>query len=181
MLPVPIMVGSLSPHKLKAVQDACTRLGINAIINGVKAESRQNAQPVGYKETVAGAYTRAMQAFKSAPCLAIGIESGIFGWDGPGGQDLVMDHAVIALITPQEATKIVVSAGIPFPGRYVESASMRGFAEVTVGKVIAEELGGDATDPHAILTKGKIKRNDLISAAVELALLSLDVLPGTEN
>jgi hypothetical protein len=47
-----ITVGSTSIHKLDAVRQACEKLKLEVIINGVKAPSGQNEQPVGFEENL---------------------------------------------------------------------------------------------------------------------------------
>lgn len=164
-----IVVGSTSEHKLGAVKQACVRLGRAVGVSGTKTASGQNEQPVGLEETYSGALTRAQLAKRQYPDrIAIGIESGILriGRESP----MTIDIAVIVVLPDADRCIVTTSQAIVFPERCVELAESRGFATTTVGSVIAEEFGGDATDPHATLTDGRVRRMETLVDAVALAL-----------
>jgi hypothetical protein len=55
----------------------------------------------------------------------------------------------------------------------VEIAEERGFETTTVGSVITERLGGDPTDPHSVLTNGKVTRTMTLVDALTIALQQL--------
>lgn len=167
--PIKIVVGSTSAHKLDAVRRACERTELHASVSGVKADSGQHEQPVGFNATYGGALARARAArVQSAESIAIGIESGIFrfGGDNP----ITLDIAVVVALTPDGREIISTSEGVQFPEQYVAMAEARGFATTTVGSVIAEALGGDPTNPHATHTHGKITRTELLVDALSVAL-----------
>jgi non-canonical (house-cleaning) NTP pyrophosphatase len=166
-----IVIGSSSPQKLQALVDACRKLGIEASISTRDTNSRQNAQPVGYEETLNGALNRASQAWGNGEHLVIGIESGIFrfGFYTP----VTLDMAIIVIIKPDLDRIVMNSAGIQFPEEYVRIAEERGFKTTTVGSVIAERLGGDPADPHSTLTNGKVTRKALLTEALVAALVQL--------
>jgi len=151
-----ITLGSTSTHKLEAVRQACRKLGLEAIVSGVKTSSGQNEQPVGFDETFSGAFTRATSAKAQKPDgIAIGIESGIFRF---GATLITLDIAVIVLLTSNGRQIVTSSEGIQFPEKFVRIAEGRGFKTTTVGAVITEQFGDDPTDPHSTLgLKGSIK------------------------
>jgi hypothetical protein len=62
-----ITLGSMSTHKLNAVRQACQELGLDAVVLGVKTQSGQNEQPVGFDETFGGALNRATSAMSKTP------------------------------------------------------------------------------------------------------------------
>ncbi len=166
-----ITLGSASTHKLDAVRQACERLGLEAIVSGVKTSSGQNEQPVGFDETLAGALTRGTTAQTQKPeAVAIGIESGIFRF---GATPITLDIAVIVVLTNDGRQIITTSEGIQFPEEYVRIAEKRGFKTTTVGSVITEHLGGDPTDPHSVLTKSKVTRTKTLVDALVIVLRQL--------
>jgi non-canonical (house-cleaning) NTP pyrophosphatase len=163
-----ITLGSMSTHKLNAVRQACQELGLDAVVLGVKTQSGQNEQPVGFDETFGGALNRATSAMSQNPdSIAIGIESGIFHFG------VTLDIAVIVVLTPDDRRIVTTSEGIEFPEEFVRIAEERGFETTTVGSVITERLGGDPTDPHSVLTKGKVTRTKTLVDALKTALHQL--------
>ncbi len=163
-----ITLGSTSSHKLEAVRKACQRLGVEAVVSGVKTSSGQNEQPVGFEETFNGALTRATAAkAEGAGSIAVGIESGIFRFGSPS---VTLDIAVIVVLTIDGRQIVTTSEGIRFPEEYVKVAEGRGFQNTTVGSVITEQLGGDPTDPHSVLTQGKVTRSMTLVDALVVAL-----------
>jgi non-canonical (house-cleaning) NTP pyrophosphatase len=163
-----ITLGSMSTHKLNAVRQACRELGFDFVVSGVKTSSGQNEQPVGFDETFGGALNRATSAkSQDHDSIAIGIESGIFRFG------VTLDIAVIVILTPDGRQIVTTSEGIEFPEEYVEIAEERGFETTTVGSVITERLSGDPTDPHSVLTKGKVTRTKTLVDALKTALHQL--------
>ena len=159
-----IIIGSTSIHKINAVRNACEILKLNADISGMKTDSGQNEQPIGFEETYHGALTRAEAVHKKNPdAISIGIESGIFNFGK--GTSITIDMAIIVVITSDKKL-ITTSEGVQFPEEYISIAQERGFATTTVGSIISEMLGGDPTDPHSILTNGKISRDATLTNAL---------------
>lgn len=167
-----IILGSDSPQKIEAVRLACARIPLIAKVTGIKTNSGQNEQPVGFHETYNGACTRASTAkANKTDVIAIGIESGIFCHYK--SKSVTLDIAVIVIL-PMEGHQIVTtSMGLVLPEKYVETARRIGFQNTTVGSVIAEKLGGDTRDPHAALTDGKITRIETLTDALVIALRQL--------
>ncbi len=163
-----IVVGSTSKHKIGAVEDACRRLGIEADVIGCKTSSGVNEQPVGFAETARGAANRAMAASAEDPgSVCIGIESGI---EASGAA--VIDFAMITVLyrgVPYFST----SPGVQFPHPCYVTAKKRGFDKHTVGSVVAEQLGGDGTDPHATLTGGRLTRHETLVQGLCVAFVQM--------
>ncbi len=169
-----IIVGSTSPIKVNAVMLACQNIGWPGEVNisKIKTASEQNEQPVGFDETFAGALTRAKAAQAKEPeSIAIGIESGIFLFHADAS--VILDIAVIVLLTPHGRQIVTTSTGIEFPEECVRIAEQRGFETTTVGSVVAERFGGDQADPHATLTKGRVTRQATLVEALTEALQQL--------
>ncbi len=168
-----IIIGSTSIHKINAVRQACQELGIKANIKNVYAPSGQNAQPVGFDETFSGAYARAKFAQANEPdTIAIGIESGIFRISNYDKQ-ITLDIAIIVVLTPCGRCIITTTESIQLPEKYVSIAEQRGFASTTVGSVLAEQCGGDSTDPHSIITKGKLTRTATFVSTLKSAFAQI--------
>jgi non-canonical (house-cleaning) NTP pyrophosphatase len=160
-----IVVGSTSKHKVGAAKEACRRLDIHAEVLGCKTISEVNEQPVGFRETTRGAKQRALAAKAQQPdTVSIGIESGIVV-----SGDVVIDLAVIAVLW-RGKWYLSTSPGIQFPHSCYVIAKKRGFDKHTVGSVIAEQLGGDETDPHTFLTTGRITRQETLVQGLCVAL-----------
>lgn len=165
-----MIVGSMSRHKLEAVRRACDRIGMmSVIVSGMRTDSGQNEQPVGFDETFDGALARARSVKdRYSDRVAIGIESGIFriGEDDP----ITCDMAVIVVLTEPGVRLVTTSSALVIPERFVEMAESRGFGNTTVGSVIASELGGDSADPHSLLTGGRVSRAETLADALCVAL-----------
>jgi non-canonical (house-cleaning) NTP pyrophosphatase len=163
-----IILGSTSVHKLNAVHQACKELGLTATVSGVKTLSGQNEQPVGFNEIFNGALARAISAqSQKLGNFFIGIESGIISFG------ITLDIAIIVILTCDGRQIISTSHGLQFPEKYVEIAKERGYKKTTVGSIITEQLGGDPTDPHSILTNGKVTRTMTLVDALVIALRQL--------
>lgn len=169
-----IRVGSSNPDKIKAVQEACTILGITAIPFGMDVPSGVNSQPFGFDEIYAGAYNRAIGAHSAAgDIVSIGIENGIVPLQRPGASIEYFDTAVIVVIDEQGTDFVSTSPAIRFPNYYVEKAKAEGFATTTAGSIIAHELGGSTSDPHATITLGAVSRHQTLVTGLVVALRQL--------
>ncbi|HSD12393.1 MAG TPA: DUF84 family protein, partial [Patescibacteria group bacterium] len=158
-----IRIGSTSGIKLRALREACARLGIDAAIAAVAVPSGVPAQPCGRDETLRGARNRA-RAAASAGCWSVGVENGIVREDGRW-----LDVAAVVIVAPgQEA--VAWSEAVELPEAYVIAAEARGFGRTTVGAVIAEATGCAPDDPHAFLTGGARTRGGILADALVEAL-----------
>lgn len=167
-----ITLGSTSTHKLAAVREACERLGLQFDVGGVKTNSDTNEQPVGFDETFAGALARAEGVREQdADAIALGVESGIFRF----GQEehYTLDLAAVVVLTSDGKKIVTTSSGILFPEDCVEEAERRGFDTTTVGSVVTEQYGGDATDPHSVLTNKAVTRTATLVDALVVAFRQL--------
>ncbi len=167
-----ITVGTTSKHKLTAVAKACKKIKMKSVmINGVKTDSGQDEQPVGFEATYNGAFTRAQAATQHNIDydIAIGIESGIFPFQSES-RNITFDMAVIVILTKEGKQIMTTSSGVLFPEEYVSWARTAGFKTTTVGSMITRNLGGDPTDPHSTLTNGKVTREDTLVEALAIAL-----------
>ena len=119
-----IILGSKSVHKLAAVERACRELEIIAEISGIETHSGENVQPRGFEETFSGALTRATLVKEKNPeSIAIGIESGIFHFGLELEAPIVLDIAVIVVLSEDGKRIVTTSEGIQFPIVYVKGAT----------------------------------------------------------
>jgi len=86
---------------------------------------------------------------------------------------MTLDIAVLVILTPDGRQIITTSEGVQFPEECVRIAEKLGFKTTTVGSIITEKLGGDPTDPHSVLTKGKVTRTMTLVDALTVALQQL--------
>jgi len=165
-----ITLSSTSIHKLNALRQACEALELKVEIDCVKTLSGQNEQPVGFEETFAGAFARAVSAKSQRPdTIAVGIESGIFRFE-TGFLSISLDIAIVVVLDRNGRRIITTSNGIQFPEKYVKKAEALGFKTTTVGSIITKDFGGDPGDPHSALTSGKISRTRTLVDALVTAL-----------
>ena len=170
-----IFVASTSAHKLSAVKEASVEVFPDAQINvqGAKAASEINEQPVGHDEILRGALNR-LKNLKviiggTRYDLLISMESGIFLVQIDDRQAW-FDLGWVVVEDIHGNKRFAHSAGIEFDARDVQEAQQRGFDKTTVGSIIAEHTSADSTDPHAYLTGGKVSRSDMLKQTLKTAL-----------
>lgn len=124
---------------------------------------------MGLEATLAGARRRALEVRRYHPDLpCVGIESGLLR-----SQETTIDLAVIAVAIPDGRWYVATSSGIQLPEDSVAEAERRGFAGTTAGDIIAQTLGGDATDPHLKLTHGRVSRSETLAEGLRLAFAQI--------
>ncbi len=159
-----VVLGSTSPVKRSAVEDALLKMKLSAEIHEVSADSGVNPQPVGQEEIKRGAFTRARAAqAQFSKAIAIGIENGIEQVSG-----VWKEYAVIVLL---HGTRCSASDSeeINLPNDIVRDAKASGFKK-TAGQFLAEKYGCDPADPHAFLTRGATNRRKILTEAIQQAL-----------
>lgn len=166
-----IIVGSTSEHKVSPTYAACVSLGIFANVRGEDIPSGVNAQPEGFDEIYRGASNRARGAAKTEEgACGVGIENGIVRFGGEDGKRFAINLAVIVLCLPDGREFVAVSEGIAYPDECVRDAERIGFETMTVGKMFADRLGGDPTDPYVIGSGGRVTRRKLLAEPLKQVL-----------
>jgi inosine/xanthosine triphosphatase len=172
---VKVLVASTSQHKLGAVERVFkeTYSDWEIDMEGVKAPSEINEQPVGHKEMIEGALNRIKNAKKTAKGkkfdFVVGIENGIFPIEVDGTEKW-FDVAWVVIENKEDKQSLAVSAGVEFPREFIQEARKKGFKTTTVGSIIAEKTGCDGTDPHTFLTSNLASRSKLLEQALKIAL-----------
>lgn len=164
-----IVVGSKSKHKIAAVVEALDLCHIDASVEGVAAPSGIPEQPSGVEQTRMGASNRASNAQKAEPVadMWIGIESGLVSAYGS-----FYDTAFVVLLLPNGLGYSAMCGGHSVPKAYVDEAHRKGFGAFTVGSVMAEQTGCDATDGTSHITGGVVSRTDTLVQGLAIALAS---------
>ena len=173
-------VASTSAHKIGAVKNVLESMGPTVeryTVEGVRAASGINEQPVGHEETLQGAFnrlnnmkeqlrTRSAETNIDILKILVSIENGIYR-----AADRWFDIAYVVIEDNRGNIAISPSAGIEYPSQFVDETRNRGFASTTVASVMAEKLQDASieTDPHKYLTGGRITRQQLLEEAFEAA------------
>jgi inosine/xanthosine triphosphatase len=168
-----IVVGSKSDLKVRAVQHAIDRIGLEAEVVGVQTSSGVPEQPYGREQTVEGATNRARAAYDSGTggCYAVGIENGIV----PAvSHEHALDLAYIVIIDPSGRRIVRKSIGVVVPTDLVE-ASLASKQTQTAGALEAMRSGCDPADPHRVWSKGATDRETILANALYNALLSATI------
>ena len=174
MRKIKFALGSRSDIKAQALCGACDRCfqHVKSFVNVHEVSSGQQKQPIGLLATYNGALARAKGAHEIEPdSVCVGIENGIT--NALGEKQVFVDLAVIVIITNCREI-VMTSPGIQIPEKYVIMAEKRGFDKVTVGDIIAEEIGCKPDDPHSILLGRASCRQKLLEDTIYLALKQLN-------
>lgn len=176
-------IGTTSPHKVGALQDALARPShpLSDIATDILpfdvSSGGVDVQPFGIALGSMGSENRAAYGLMHAPeaLYSLGVESYLELVRGTW-----LDIAHVTLVqrcrsarTMYEVVGTATSLGIPFPEEAVLAALREGAGKHTAGKHVAARLGGDATDPHATLTGGKLTRRGLLTDAIFATFLQV--------
>jgi len=143
-----VRVGSASAMKLKATRKAFARYFKTLRIAGVEVPSGVSPQPLSFGEVVKGARERARQAFRDCD-YSVGIEAGIFR---------------VASVSPRPF-QITMACVFDGTREALGSGPFFEIPESMVKKVVASDRGS-----VAIVTKGKVTREQVTADAVLMAL-----------
>ncbi len=161
-----VAVGSTNPVKVNAVRRAF-RVLCSAVVEGVAVESGVPPQPVGFREVVAGAANRALNALRALSAdYGVGVEAGLV--ETPI-EPIELQVAVIVDKTGR--VSIGLSQGFMIPRDWAEEVKKR----VELGEIASRETGragiGEKLGLIGYLTMGLVTRTDLTLNAVLMALI----------
>lgn len=161
-----IAIGTTSELKVRALNNALTKFEIESEIVSLKTESGVPNQPFGYEETTKGAKNRAIATLeKEGPDIALGVESGLIEIEGN-----YFDIACVYIVTKEGDESVSYSAGYFTPRWIIEEIKEKN----TEYGHITQRLSGDSEkDPLNYFSDGKIKREELLSQAIEIALVKI--------
>jgi inosine/xanthosine triphosphatase len=161
-----ISVGTTSALKIRALEDALKKLGIQAEIVSVKTDSGVSDQPFGYTESKTGAMNRARAAFEQGNFdMALGIESGLIEIEGD-----YFDIACVYIVTNEDDSSIAYSAGYFTPKWIIDEIKKK---NTEYGHITQRLSGDEEKDPLKYFSEGKTKREDVLSQAIEIALVKV--------
>ncbi|CAJ1396472.1 unnamed protein product [Effrenium voratum] len=175
-----VIVASTAKMKVAAVMRLFAEGGVacqpdrELVIEGVKAKSGVNDQPFGHEETIRGALNRLAHAQQERPGadFYLAMENGLFDI-ATGGTALVFDLAWVVIEDKSGRRALAHSAGVQMPNWAVDSSRGSSFSTTAGGEVArAATTAGqevDPQDPHAFLTSGLCKREDLLTSALAVA------------
>lgn len=161
-----IAIGTTSELKVRALKDALYKLGIEAEIAPIKTNSSVSNQPFGYEETTKGAKNRSATAFeKESPDMALGVESGLIEIE-----ENYFDIACIFIKTKDGEESISYSSGYFTPKWIIDEIKEN---NTEYGYITQRLSGNDEKDPLKYFSVGKMKREELLSQAIEIALVKI--------
>ncbi|MDQ5969065.1 MAG: inosine/xanthosine triphosphatase [Patescibacteria group bacterium] len=161
-----IAIGTTSELKVRALKSAVVQIDLDAEIIPHKTDSGVSVQPFGYDEIILGATNRAMQCKKDLDCdISLSVESGLVKI----GDDY-FDIACVCAISKDGNKSFTYSAGYFVPEWMIreikENKTELGF--------ITQRLSGDTDkDPLKYFSNNVIKREELLSQAIILAIVKL--------
>jgi inosine/xanthosine triphosphatase len=173
-----VFVASTSEHKINAASRVFTDLCRSGTveIEGRKAPSGINEQPVGKEETVLGAMNRIAHLkdmILGVPYdYLVAFENGLVSLE-LNGETTWMDMAWAVVEDYDGNRKIANSAGIEIPSWAVEEARRHGFETTTASSILAKVSPASSTDPHSYLTDGAVSRTDLLEQSLRIAVAQL--------
>lgn len=161
-----IAIGTTSELKIRALKNALVAIGVDAEVLFCKADSKIAAQPFGYDEMILGAKNRAMHCKKEfEPDISIAVENGLVSIG-----DNYFDIACIYAVSKENEESISFSSGYFVPEWIIKEIKENN----TEFGFITQKLAGDADkDPLKYFSGGIIKREDVLSQAIAVALVKL--------
>ncbi len=167
-MPLPYVraaVGSTNPAKLEAVRRALARLAPACAVEAVGVPSGVGPQPVGDRETRAGAIARASAAIATTGAdIGIGLEGGvIFEGDLPW---LVSWVAVV-----DRHGRVGEASGLRMPLPPVAASRVREGAELgdVIDALFDVHLSKQSAGAIGLLTEGFVSRTDAFADLVAMA------------
>jgi inosine/xanthosine triphosphatase len=162
-----VIVGSLNPTKIEGTKIAFSQYFDGVEIEGAEVNSGVVDQPFN-EDTVIGAINRAINAYSEEYDFAVGIEAGLFRFEGT--MTGYIDFQVAAIYNGHRTT-IGFGPGFEYPRTVID----RALEGVEVGDVMKEITGierlGESFGAIHYLTKGVILRSELSRLAVTMALI----------
>ena len=155
-----IIIGSTNLTKIKAVKTVFPE----AVVHSTTAPSDVSAQPIGDKETLAGAMNRAKNIREVYPDMyGIGLEGGVMYVEN----NLFLNSWGV-LITPNEQVYTAAGARIPLPNEFSEKLNQR----IELGKLMDDftkkENVGNHEGAIGVFTSFYLTRADLFTQVMTI-------------
>jgi len=165
-----VCVGSLNPTKLEGVRRAFRVFFPSAEVRGCTIETGLPPQPVGLEVVMSGARVRgekALQCYRECE-FGVGVEAGFIGI-----REDYYDVQVAYIISREGVASYGFSPAFPLPKRIVQQILAGTYRELeeAVDHYYGTERIGEKGGFIKLLTKGAVTREDLVFAAVAMALV----------
>lgn len=164
-----IAIGTTSELKVRALKNALEKFGVNAEIVSIKTESGISNQPFGYKEMIKGAKNRATKALEETDSdFAFGVENGLVEIEGD-----YFDIACIYVLSKEGDESTSYSSGVFTPKWMIDEVKEE---NTEIGEIIKKLVWKEEKmekDPIKYFSDGKIRREELLSQAMEMALVKI--------
>ncbi|WP_456468798.1 inosine/xanthosine triphosphatase [Archaeoglobus sp.] len=162
-----VVVGSTNPTKVEGAKLAFEQYFEDVEVESVEIKTTVSPQPFD-DDTIKGAIERAVKCYSAEFDFSVGIEAGLFRFEGTISG--YIDFQVAAIYNGQVYT-LGFGPGFEYPKSVVDEV-MKG---KEVGEVMSrlsgiENLGRKVGAVH-YLSKGKISRSELSRLAVTMALI----------
>lgn len=161
-----IAIGTRSELKVRALRNALANIKIEAEVLTLKTDSGISKQPFGYTEMMVGAKNRAREAMsETSSDFTVGIENGLVEIEGS-----YFDIACIFIKSKENDESVTFSSGISIPNWVIEEIKEKG----TEGGEITQRLSGESEkDTPKYFSGGMIKREDILSQAIQIAFAKI--------
>ena len=163
-----VIVGSENRIKISAVQKAFQLFNFDAEIIGVDVKTSVTDQPIGINETVKGALERASGALIKRPDadLGVGVEAGLVKWFSR-----YLDQHVAIIVDRRGGVTLGVGPAFELPPRVLSTVLGENLElDAAFEKVVGIKNVGKSMGVIGFVSKGKILREELVEAAVLMAL-----------
>ncbi|MFX0037155.1 MAG: inosine/xanthosine triphosphatase [Candidatus Hermodarchaeota archaeon] len=179
MYKINVCVGSLNPTKIKAVEEALTKFFKNFRVYNIKVDSKVSNQPIGLKNIIKGAITRAKSSLNylinekkiQNDIFGVGIEAGLA--EVPYTKSGFMDFQFCAIIN--EEKQISLGSGITFeyPKFVIDQILQEKDKEIgeIIGKLAGNENLKNESGAISFLSKNVITRKEILKQAAICAML----------
>lgn len=176
-----VCVGSLNPVKISAVKNAYANYYNEITYYEIKADSQVPDQPIGLNLILKGAFNRANSAINylikkknltpdTHELYGVGIEAGLV--KVPMARTNYMDFQFCIIMDEKRETSIGSGIGFEYPEDVINEIFT---SETEVGEIMGRLSGNDDLKKEggaiSVLSKGRIKRENILEEAVICALL----------
>jgi len=163
-----VVIGSGSPIKKLAVMAALKKMDLNNVeVECISVESGVGDQPVGTPKMEKGASTRAMRSgiIRPGADYYIGIENGLVQINGGW-----FSTACVFVLNSNGVRHISFTTHFPIPEKMAARAMTHNIELSAIIKEKEPSLGG-GKDPMNYLSKGTIKREEMLTQALMCAFV----------
>jgi inosine/xanthosine triphosphatase len=161
-----IAIATTSELKVRALKNALIKFNIEHEVIPIKTDSKVSSQPFGYEETTLGAKNRVDFVVETEnPDIAVAVESGLIEIGGS-----YFDIACVYIRTKDGEDSVSYSSGYFVPKWIIEEIKEN---KTELGFITKRLSGNTDKDPLKYFSDGQMKREDVLSQAIEIALIKI--------